>query len=146
MNVATLLQDPRFRLEQREAPPPETLQSFRSSAPDNLPRTYLRFMQACNGAAGPAPFGSGTIDIWPVSDVLERQEALSGAEGLDGYFAFASDESGQLFVFDLRAEDGAAVGLVAPADPAEDGKGHVDVVSGSFSEFLQNLARMPVGL
>jgi len=137
MNVSAFLKDPRFRLEQREPPPPDSFDAFRSSAPDNLPRTYLRFMRACDGAEGPIPFGSGSIDIWPVEDVLKRQEALD----LDGYFAFGSDDDGQLFVFDLRPDDGARVGLVSP----DDGAG-VDILSGSFSEFLQRVSRMTVGL
>ena len=140
MNVAALLQDPRFRLEQREAPPPEILQSFRSTAPRNLPRTYLRFLEGCDGARGPAPFGSGAIDIWPVEEVLERQAAIAG---LEGYFAFASDPAGQIFVFDLRPDDGATVCLVSSRDSRSP---KVDVVSGSFSEFLQSFSRMSLGL
>ncbi len=140
MNVAALLQDPRFRLEQREAPPLENLRSFLSKAPRNLPTTYLRFLKSSDGAAGPVPFGSGEIDIWPLRDVLNRQAEISG---LDGYFAFGSDRSGQLFVFDLREADGAPVGLVSRA---KNGARSVDVLSGSFSEFLQSLSRMSFGL
>jgi len=140
MNVAALLQDPRFRLEQREAPPVENFRSFRSKAPKNLPKTYLRFLERSDGAFGPVPFGSGEIDMWPLCDALERQSEI---EGLDGFFAFGSDRSGQVFVFDLRADDGAAVALVTGSE--ERGK-EVDVLCGSFSEFLQSLSRMSFGL
>ena len=52
MDVQKLLRNPRFRLEQGNAAGPDTVKQFQDGAPPNLPRTYLRFMQACNGARG----------------------------------------------------------------------------------------------
>jgi len=139
MDVQKLLRNPRFRLEQGSAADPATVKQFRDVAPPNLPRTYLRFIAACNGARGKIPYETGYIEFWPLERVLEKNREHGVERSLSGFFAFGSDGAGELFLFDLRKEDGAAVCSVSAQSPSP---AAVAPITKSFSEFLEGIVMM----
>jgi len=136
MNIEKLLANPRFRWE--SAPPAESaaLQTFLHSAPPNLPRTYLRLLQQSNGGSGPNPFDSGRFELWPVETAVARNARLGVGERTPGFFAFADNGADRVYLFDLRASDGAPVCSIGsePGD-AEDPK----QLRASFSEALESM-------
>ena len=139
MDVQKLLRNPRFRLEQGGPAQPEAVKQFSEAAPANLPRTYLRFMQACNGARGKIPYETGYLELWPLERALERNREHGVAKSLPGFFAFGGDGADELFLFDLRKDDGAAVcSISAKAANAAS----VAPITKSFSEFLEGIVMM----
>ena len=88
MDVQKLLRNPRFRLEQGGPAQPEAVKQFEETAPANLPRTYLRFMSACNGARGKIPYETGYIEFWPLERALEKNREHGLTRSLPGFFAF----------------------------------------------------------
>jgi SMI1 / KNR4 family (SUKH-1) len=139
MDVQKLLRNPRFRLEQGDAAGPDTVKQFQDGAPPNLPRTYLRFMRACNGARGKIPYDTGYIDFWPLERVLEKNREHGIDRSLAGFFAFGTDGGDELFLFDLRKDDGAAVCSVSAKSPSA---AAVAPITNSFSEFLEGIVMM----
>ncbi len=139
MDVQKLLRNPRFRLEQGGAAEPGQVKQFREAAPPNLPRTYLRFMEACNGARGKIPYETGFLELWPLERALERNREHGLARSLPGFFAFGSDGADELFLFDLRKDDGAAVCSVSAKAPSA---ASVVPITKSFSEFLEGITLM----
>jgi hypothetical protein len=135
MNVKKLLANPRFRWESHTAPDPDRLEQFLRSAPDNLPRTYVKFIQQTNGGTGPNPFDTGPLEIWPVERVLERNEALDIAHHMPGFFAFGENGQGSVYLFDLREPDGAPVCSI-DAGASEDAE--PKLLRKSFSEALES--------
>jgi SMI1/KNR4 family protein SUKH-1 len=135
MNIEKLLANPRFRWERAPAPDPQILQDFLSSAPPNLPRTYVRLLQQSNGGSGPNPFDSGAFALWPVEEIGRRNQRFGLAERAPGYFGFADNGAGRVYLFDLRAPDGAPVCSIAePADGEEPKQ-----LRSSFSEALESM-------
>ena len=139
MDVQKLLRNPRFRLEQGQTSSPDTVKQFQDHAPPNLPRTYLRFVSACDGARGKIPYDTGYIEFWPLERVLERNREQGLQKSLPGFFAFASDGADELFLFDLRKDDGAPVCSVSAKAPTSDA---VAPITNSFSEFLEGIVMM----
>jgi hypothetical protein len=139
MDVQKLLRNPRFRLELGDAAGPETVKQFQQAAPPNLPRTYLRFMSACNGARGKIPYETGYIEFWPLERVLDKNREHEVADSLSGFFAFGSDGADELFLFDLRKDDGAAVCSVSTKTAKATA---VAPITKSFSEFLEGIVMM----
>ena len=139
MDVRKLLRNPRFRLERDPAPAPSTVKQFQEQAPDNLPRTYVRFMAACSAARGKIPYDNGYIEFFPIDSVLERNTEHGLPENLSGFFAFGSDGGEELFVFDLRQEDGAPVCSVPVKAPNLE---NLSPITNSFSEFLEGIVMM----
>ncbi len=133
MNVDKLLANPRFRWEPRTAPGPDALEGFLAEAPDNLPRTYVKFLRKTNGGSGPNPFDPGPLEVWPVEELLERNARLGLAERAPGFFAFGGNGEESVYVFDLRAPDGAPVCSLS-RDESEPPK----LLRGSFSEALES--------
>ena len=109
MNVDKLLANPRFRWESRTPPEPEVLERALAASPENLPRTYLRFLRRTNGGSGPNPFDPGPLEVWPAEELPDRNEQLGIAERAPGFFAFGGNGGEQVYLFDLRAPDGAPV-------------------------------------
>lgn len=138
MNIAKLLENPLFQLERGERTPRATLDAFVAWAPDNLPTKYVRFVRQCNGARGDSPYASGHIDIWAIERARERNPDGS-PEGLPGFFAFADDGKDQVFAFDLRQPDGAAVCSLPAAAPVAES---AEILAQSFSEFLEHIVLM----
>jgi hypothetical protein len=132
MDVARLLANPRFKWQRRAAPPRAALDAFYAAAPKNLPVTYLRLLEACDGGSGANPFGAGDVEIWPVAEVLERNRAARVEQLWPGYFALGTAAPGGLLGFDLREPDGAPVCALEGGTPS--------VLAASFSEFLQSIA------
>jgi hypothetical protein len=101
-----------------------------------LPRTYIRLLQQTNGGVGPNPFDSGPFQLWRVEDALERNQRFGVAERAPGYFGFADNGAGRLYLFDLRAPDGAPVCSIAqePTDGDEPKQ-----LRSSFSEALESM-------
>jgi hypothetical protein len=141
MNVEKLLANPRFRWERAPAPDPQILQGFLRSAPPNLPRTYVRLIQQTNGGFGPNPFDSGPFALWPVEEIERRNQRLGLGERAPGYFAFADNGGGRVYLFDLRASDGAPVCSIAgePSDGEEPKQ-----LRSSFSEALESMVLVGV--
>ena len=139
MNVEKLLASPHFKWERREPAEREAYERFRAAAPSNLPKTYMKFMRATDGGSGEGPFHAGWVEVWPVSDAVGRNDELGMPDKLPGFFAFGTDGGDQVFVFDIRQEDGAAVCSV-PAEEIEPAR--VDQLTGSFSEFLQRIVHV----
>jgi hypothetical protein len=135
MDVQKLLRNPRFRLERAPAPQDTTLKQFQNHVPPNLPRTYVRFMEACNGARGKIPYDTGYIEFFTLDEVIER----SSVGSLPGFFAFGTDGGDGLFVFDLRNDDGAPVCSVSAKTLSVDA---VSPITNSFSEFLEGIVMM----
>ncbi len=133
MDIHKLLRHPRFRWDVRQPPSAGALDGFARKAPANLSVTSRRFLEACNGGRGPVPFAEGTVDIWPVEDVLARNEELEIAKKLPGFFAIGADGS-RLFALDLREKDGAPV-VSAPLFSLDAER--TTPVANSFSEFLE---------
>lgn len=132
MDVARLLANPRFKWHRRAAPARTALEAFCAAAPKNLPVTYLRLLEACDGGSGANPFGAGDVEIWSVAEVLERNRAERVERRWPGYFAVGVAAPDLLLAFDLREPDGAAVCALEPAAPR--------ALAASFSEFLQSVA------
>lgn len=132
MDVTRLLSNPRFKWQRRAAPARGALDSFCAAAPKNLPVTYLRLLEACDGGSGANPFGVGDVEVWPVADVLERNRSARVEQRWPGYFAVGAVAPQGLLAFDLREPDGAAVCVLEAATPR--------VIAASFSEFLQSIA------
>ncbi len=139
MDVQKLLRNPRFRLEQGGPASPETVKQLQDGSPPNLPRTYLRFLQACNGARGKIPYEAGYLELWPLERVLEKNREHGVAKTLPGFFAFGSDGADELFLFDLRKDDGAAVCSVSAKSASPTA---VAPITKSFSEFLEGIVMM----
>jgi len=139
MDVQKLLRNPRFRLVRDPAPDPSTVKQFQEHAPPNLPRTYVRFMEACSSARGKIPYDTGYIDFWPLERVLEKNREHGVDKNLAGFFAFGTDGGDELFLFDLRKDDGAAVCSVSGKTPRA---GAVAPITNSFSEFLEGIVMM----
>jgi len=139
MDVQKLLRNPRFRLDRDPAPPPSTVKQFQERAPRNLPRTYVRFMEACSAARGKIPYDTGYIEFFPLERVLDENRQHGIADSLKGFFAFGSDGADELFVFDLRKDDGAPVCSVNAKAPSTAG---VSPITNSFSEFLEGIVMM----
>ncbi len=139
MNVEKLLASPHFKWEQREPADREVFEGFRAAAPANLPNTYMKFMRVTDGGSGEAPFHAGWVEVWPLSEAVGRNDELGIGDKLPGFFAFGSDGADQLFVFDIRQEDGAAVCSI-PSEKVEPDQ--LDRLCGSFSEFLQRIVHV----
>lgn len=139
MDVQKLLRNPRFRLERGREADPACVKQFEHEAPPNLPRTYLRFMQACNGARGRIPYDTGFLDLWPLERVIERNREHHIDRDLPGFFAFGTDGGDELYLFDLRKDDGAPVCSVSTKDLEP---GSVAPLTNSFSEFLEGIVMM----
>ena len=139
MDVQKLLRNPRFRLDRDPAPDPSTVKQFQEHAPPNLPRTYVRFMEACSRARGKIPYDTGYIEFFPLDRVLDRNREHGISQSLSGFFAFGSDGADELFVFDLRKEDGAPVCSVSAKAPST---GSLSPITNSFSEFLEGIVMM----
>lgn len=139
MDVQKLLRNPRFRLLRDPAPDPSHLKQFSEHAPPNLPRTYMRFMEACDHARGKIPYDTGYIEFFPLENVLSENRAHHLDESLPGFFAFGSDGGDELYVFDLRKEDGAPVCSVSAKSASVSG---VSNLTNSFSEFLEGIVMM----
>ena len=138
MNISKLLDNPLFQLERGERPTKALLEDFVAWAPDNLPTKYLRFIRQCDGARGDSPYTSGYIDLWTLERTRERNSPGTLGD-LPGFFAFADDGKDQLFAFDLRQPDGAAVCTVPSAAPSAEG---LEELAPSFSEFLEHIVLM----
>jgi len=136
MDVQKLLRNPRFRLLRDPAPDPSQVKQFYEHAPANLPRTYVRFMEACDHARGKIPYDTGYIEFFPLKSVLDENRAHRIGESLPGFFAFGSDGGDELYVFDLRKEDGAPVCSVSAKSANVSG---VSSLTNSFSEFLEGI-------
>jgi hypothetical protein len=139
MDVRKLLANPRFNWQRSDPPEPQHYQQFLQSAPENLPVTYQRLMQACNGGSGEIPYDPGFIEIAPVERVSELGAKHSIVSALPGFFAFGTDRERNLFVFDLRQNDGASVGVVSLDDLAAE---NIEMLASSFSAFLEKIALM----
>jgi hypothetical protein len=139
MDVQKLLRNPRFRLERGPAPNPVQLKQFQEHAPPNLPRTYVRFLEACDSARGKIPYDTGYIEFFSVETALDQNQKHLVGESLPGFFAFGSDGGDELYVFDLRSEDGAPVCCVSAKAAAIAG---VSRITNSFSEFLEGIVLM----
>ena len=142
MNIQKILENPRFRLEQRDPTPPDIMKEFLREAPPNLPVKYIHFMRQTDGAKGDIPYDSGYIEIWPLEDAIGNQAGYGMQDNLPGFFAFASDGKDRIFVFDLRAADGAPV---LSADAGTPGKADLEEIAPSFSQFLEHIALMHGG-
>jgi len=132
MDVARLLANPRFKWQRRMAPARAALDAFCATAPKNLPVTYLRLLEACDGGKGSNPFGGGDVELWAVSEVIARNAAAGVEQRWPGYFAIGAAASDVLVGFDLREPDGAPVCALAANAPVE--------LAASFSEYLQSIA------
>jgi hypothetical protein len=139
MDVQKLLRNPRFRLQQGTEANPDLVKQFQHDAPPNVPRTYLRFMQACNGASGKIPYDTGFIELWPLERVLDRNREYRLDRELPGFLAFGTDGGDELFLFDLRKDDGAPVCSVSAKDASSTS---VTPLTNSFSEFLEGIVMM----
>ena len=82
---------------------------------------------------------TGFLELWPLDRALERNREYGIARSLPGFFAFGSDGADELFLFDLRKDDGAAVCAVSAkaANAAS-----VAPITKSFSEFLEGITLM----
>ncbi len=132
MDVARLLANPRFKWQRRPAPARGAFDAFCTAAPRNLPVTYLRLLEACDGGSGANPFGGGDVTIWAVGEVVERNRTQRVIERWPGFFAIGVAAPELLLGFDLREPDGAAVCALDGPAPR--------VLAASFSEFLQSIA------
>ena len=138
MDVRKLLDNPRFRWERRDPAPGAALEALREHGPDNLPVTYLRYLALSDGGGGSIPQAPGEFVLAPAEEVLGLNRKASVDQKLPGYFAFGSGED-TLFLFDLRARDGAPVCSVSPdsLDPV-----NVSELASSFSDFLSRAMLM----
>jgi SMI1/KNR4 family protein SUKH-1 len=139
MDVQKLLRNPRFRLERDAAPDPVQLKQFQEHAPPNLPRTYVRFLEACDAARGKIPYDTGYIEFFACETALDQNRKHHVDRDLPGFFAFGSDGADGLYVFDLRGEDGAPVCCVSAKSQ---NVGAVSRITNSFSEFLEGIVVM----
>jgi hypothetical protein len=115
------------------------VKQFYEHAPPNLPRTYVRFLEACDHARGKIPYDTGYIEFFSVDRVLDENAAHKVPESLPGFFAFGTDGGDELYLFDLRKEDGAPVCSVSAKSTTVSG---VSPLTNSFSEFLEGIVMM----
>jgi hypothetical protein len=139
MDVQKLLRNPRFRLDRDPAPNPVQVKQFQEHAPQNLPRTYLRFLESCSSARGKIPYDTGYIEFFAAEAALDQNQKHHVVENLPGFFAFGWDGADELYVFDLRSEDGAPVCCVSTKSTSVT---EVSRITNSFSEFLEGIVTM----
>ena len=104
----------------RPAPPASetALARLRDQAPARLPQSYFDQLAASNGGEGDLGIEPGWIAFWPAEKVLESNTAYSLAEFLPGLFGFGSNGGGELFAFDVRAQEPYPIVMV-PFIPLE---------------------------
>jgi hypothetical protein len=115
------------------------VKQFQEHAPPNLPRTYVRFLEACDAARGKIPYETGYIEFFSLARVLDENRTHKIAQSLPGFFAFGSDGGDELYLFDLRKDDGAPVCSVSAKTASVSS---VAPITNSFSEFLEGIVMM----
>jgi SMI1 / KNR4 family (SUKH-1) len=120
-------------IEKLETRAPTDVEPLRRAAEDagiDLPRDYVEFMAASNGASGDV--GSSWIELWPVDEILDAAE---GESPYDGVFLFAGDGANTIYGFDAGANseivEGDWIGL---------SRDRLIRHGQSFGEFLKRLA------
>ncbi len=119
---------------------PATLQAiedFQLKAGFALPGAYAEFLKSSNGGWG--EIGEHYLQLWPVEELLARNEGYDVAECAPGLLLFGSDGGGEAFAFD-RQRPGQPVVMVPfiPLDRSD----AIDIAPG-FDEFLDRLYRGP---
>lgn len=114
----------------------ESLQSLMAELGHRLPDEYLDFMRQTNGYTGEVG-PSGFVCIWPVDEVLPTNKANHYREWIPGLVLFGSNESGDLYAFDMRQDQTIVVGVPAIVD-----LNYAKEISRSFVGFLEQLAEV----
>jgi hypothetical protein len=66
-----------------------------------LPDDFALFLQQMNGGDG--FIGDAYVILWPVQELLEKNQAYEVADSAPGLLLFGSDGGGEAFAFDTRS-------------------------------------------
>lgn len=102
MDLLTILED-RAADWYRQAPAPEeAIQALIRDTGLDFPEEYLGLLRYSNGGEGELAVDPLWFVIFPVQDVVERNQGLQIAKWLPGYFAFGSSGGGCSLLFNTR--------------------------------------------
>jgi hypothetical protein len=99
-----------------------------------LPRQYLQFLGASDGAEGFVA-GAGYVRLWSAAAVLRFNSAYAVAEFLPDFCLFGTDAAALGYGFDRRRPDAVVSVEMAALDEE-----FVREISASFEDFLEHLA------
>ncbi len=115
----------------------EAIADFLRALGLSVPNEYLDFMQVSNGAEGFVGDG-GYVMLWPVQDIVERNQDYKVGDFAPGLLLFGSDGGGEGFAFDTR-QDGMPIVSVPFVSMSLD---DLWPCGKSFAEFIEYLARL----
>ena len=120
-------------------PTEREVREFCLRAPPAIPGAYLAYLREYGAVQVDVPhIASGFVAFWPLAEVLPLNEGYAIAKFAPGLFAFGTDGSGQLYVFDVRDPQRVSVGYV-PSIPLE--LNEYRVLASSFEEFANELSQ-----
>jgi len=108
-----------------------TIAALRNAVP-SLPKSYLAFLAAANGAEGNLGVEPGWFQLWPAQEVVALNAGFELAKYLPGFTAIGSDGGGELFVLFVPAGEVSAVYMVPAIGMAAN---TIIVVAPNFTEF-----------
>jgi SMI1/KNR4 family protein SUKH-1 len=79
------------------------ISSLVSSAPIDLPQSYLALLKFSDGGEGDLSVEPGWIALWPASSVASLNAQYEVSTHAPGLWGFASNGGGELLAFDLRS-------------------------------------------
>jgi hypothetical protein len=104
-----VLNDPSRKWTRQQPASEKAITQLCRDAGIELPQLYLDFLRWSNGGEGEFGIRPGWFQLWPAEEVLESHRGYAVPELMPGFFAFASDGGGDLFVFDTRGDQPWAI-------------------------------------
>ncbi len=121
-------------------PRPSTseVDEFLANMPSAMPIGYVNFIRDHGAVQVDVPgLGSEFVGLWELGQVLELHQAYGLDQFAPGLFAFGTDGSGALWVFDLRDPAAVTVGDVPAIGLSTE---EYRPLCASFEDFVSRLA------
>lgn len=80
----------------------QAIKRFEVEATVQLPEDYVQFLQRMNGGEGMV--GEAYLSLWPIEDIIPRNQACKVNEATPGLLVFGSDGGNEASGFDLRSD------------------------------------------
>jgi hypothetical protein len=80
----------------------QTIATVENKLGVKFPRDYIELMMYSNGCEG--NIGESYIQIWPIEEVIDANEACEVEKYTPGLILFGSDGGGEAFAFDMRED------------------------------------------
>ena len=107
------------------------LQTIAKGLKVTLPEDYIQFMLLHNGGEGPVG-DYGYLAVFSTDEIAEFYQEPGAKDAMPGFFFFASDLSGYLYAYDLRAMDATVVEIPDDISDASE----IKPVAHSFAGFI----------